>query len=105
MTTPTPQEVRNASAHMKIFKAHLEGNRFNGLLKDVSQPDQTLRDMEVLIAYADGALEREKRLRDALEHVLFGSGIESWIEGDDGPFSRIAQTCRDALALNGNATP
>jgi hypothetical protein len=50
------------------------------------------------------ALSREKRLREDLEHVLFGSGIESWIEGDDGPFSRIAQTCRDALALNGNET-
>ena len=59
MTTPTPQEVRIASAHMKIFKAHLEGNRFGGLLKDVSQPDQRLRDMEVLIAYADRKLEEE----------------------------------------------
>jgi hypothetical protein len=53
MTTPTPQEVRIASAHMKIYKAWLEGNRFNGLLREVSQPAERLRDMEVLIAYCD----------------------------------------------------
>lgn len=52
---------------------------------------------QIIAGDSAALLNAAREAREAFSHILFGSGMESWLEVDGGPFTRIAATCRNAI--------